>query len=55
MKFLPIDKNKKRWALFVYYKFDKNERDVYYKCFQSNENDYKEQINSFERDILNHK
>lgn len=55
MKFLPVDKNKKRWALFIYYKCDKKEIDVNYKCFQSKETDYKEQIHSFKRDILDYK
>ena len=53
MKFLPVDENKKRWALYIYYQCDKKEFNSYYKCFQSNEKDYKEQINSLERDILN--
>lgn len=53
MKFLPVDENKKRWALFIYYKCDKKEFNVWYKCFQSNEDDYKENISSFEFDILN--
>ena len=53
MKFLPVDENKKRWALFVYYKCDKKEFNVWYKCFQSNEDDYKENISSFNYDILN--
>lgn len=53
MKFLPVDDNKKRWALFIYNRCDQKEFNSYYKCFQSNENDYKEQINSLEKDILN--
>ena len=55
MKFLPVDKNKKRWALFVYYKCDEKEFNVNYKCFQSKETDYKEQIRSFKSDILGYK
>lgn len=52
MKFRPTDKNKKHWALFLYYSCDKGEYNAFYKCFQSNEKDIKESINSFKWDIL---
>lgn len=52
VKFSPIDKNKKRWALFVYYSCDRNEYNAFYKCFQSKEKDIKINITSLERDIL---
>ena len=55
MRFLPVDENKKRWALFVYYKCDEKEFNSYYKCFQSKETDYKEQIRSLKSDILDYK
>ena len=54
MKFVPVDKNRKRWALFIYYSCDRNEFNAYYKCFQSNEKDLKQSITSFKRDILNY-
>ena len=53
MKFSPIDKNKKRWALFIYNNCDKKEFNAYYKCYQSNEKNLKKGITSFEIDILN--
>ena len=53
MKFEPVDKNRKRWALFIYYSCDYNEFNAFYKCFQSNENDVKQSISSFKQDILN--
>ncbi len=52
MKFKPVDKNKKRWALFIYYSCDKNEYNAFYKCFQSKENDVKVSISSLKEDIL---
>ena len=52
MKFKPVDKHKKRWALFLYHSCDRKEYNAYYKCFQSKENDIKENITSFEKDIL---
>ena len=53
MKFKPVDKNKKRWALFIYHSCDKNEYNAFYKCFQSKENDIKISISSLKEDILN--
>ena len=53
IKFLPIDKNKKRWALFVYSSCDKKEFGAFYKCYQSRENDVKINISSLKDDILN--
>ena len=53
MKFGPVDKNRKRWALFVYYSCDFKEFNAFYKCFQSNEKDVKQSISSFKQDILN--
>jgi len=55
MKFTPIDKNKKRWALFIYYSCDRNEYTAKYKCFQSREKDIKRSISSLEQDILGKK
>lgn len=55
MKFVPIDKNKKRWALFIYYSCDRNEYTAKYKCFQSREKDIKRSISSLEQDILGKK
>lgn len=52
MKFKPVDKHKKRWALYIYYSCDKKEYNAYYKCFQSKERDIKETITSFEKDVL---
>ena len=52
MKFKPVDKNKKRWALFIYYSCDKNEYNAFYKCFQSKEKDIKMSISSLKKDIL---
>lgn len=52
LKFKPVETNKKRWALFVYYSCDRNEFNAFYRCFQSKENDYKESISSFKKDIL---
>lgn len=52
MKFKPVDKNKKRWALFIYYSCDKNEYNAFYKCFQSKEKDIKISISSLKEDIL---
>ena len=53
MKFSPVDKNKKRWALLIYSNCDKKEFNAYYKCYQSNEKNLKKNITSFEMDILN--
>ena len=52
MKFRPVDKNKTRWALFVYYSCDNGEYNAFYKCFQSDEKDLKESISSLKRDVL---
>ncbi|WP_295113381.1 restriction endonuclease subunit S [uncultured Methanobrevibacter sp.] len=52
MKFKPVDDNRKRWALFIYYSCDKSEYNAFYKCFQSNEKDVKESITSLKKDIL---
>ena len=52
IKFVPVDENKKRWALFIYYKTDKRENNAFYKCFQSNEKNIKKGITSLELDIL---
>ena len=52
MKFKPVDKHKKHWALFIYNSCDKGEYNAYYKCFQSKEKDLKESITSLKRDIL---
>lgn len=52
MKFKPVDDNKKRWALFIYYSCDKKEYNAFYKCFQSKEKDIKESITSLKHDIL---
>ena len=52
MKFKPVDKNKKRWALFIYRSCDKGEYNAFYKCFQSKENDIKTSITSLKNDIL---
>ena len=52
IKFEPVDKNKKRWALFVYYSCDKKEFNAFYKCFQSKEDDIKVSISSLKKDIL---
>lgn len=52
IKFKPVDKNKKRWALFIYYSCDKNENNAFYKCFQSKENNVKESIYSLRQSIL---
>lgn len=52
MKFRPTDDNKTNWALFVYYSCDYNEYNAFYKCFQSDEKDIKESINSLKRDIM---
>lgn len=53
IKFKPIDKNKKRWALFIYHSCDKNQNNAFYRCFQSKENDVKVGISSLKKDILN--
>lgn len=52
MKFKPVDKNKRRWALFIYHSCDKNEFNAYYKCFQSKEKEIKESITSLKKDVL---
>ena len=52
VKFKPVDKNKKRWALFIYYSCDKNENNAFYRCFQSKENNVKESIYSLRQNIL---
>ena len=52
IKFEPVDKNKKRWALFVYYSCDKKEFNAFYKCFQSKEDDVRVSISSLKKDIL---
>ena len=52
IKFRSVDDNKKRWALFIYYKCDKNESNAFYRCFQSKEEDYKEEIYSLANSIL---
>ena len=51
MKFAPTT-DKKRWALFIYYKCDRDEFNAYYKCFQSKEQDLKFSITSLRYDIL---
>lgn len=55
MKFVPIDENKKHWALFIYYSCDRGEYTAFYKCFQSREKDIERSISSLERDILGKK
>ena len=52
IKFKSLDKNKKHWALFIYYSCDKNEDNAFYKCFQSKEKDIKVNISSLKKDIL---
>ena len=53
MKFKPVEDNKKRWALFIYYSCNKDEYSAFYKCFQSKEKDFRQSINSFIYNILN--
>lgn len=55
IKFRPVDKNKKRWALFIYHSCDRRENNAFYKCFQSKESDIKESIFSLEKNILSKK
>ena len=52
IKFAPVEENKKRWALFIYYACDKNEYKARYRCFQSKEDDVIVNISSLKRDIL---
>lgn len=56
MKFLPLDKNKKHWSLFIYYACDRigyMKTEAKYKCFQSREEDKIESISTFKNDIIN--
>ncbi len=52
MKFIPLDFRKKHWALYIYNNCDRYEKNAFYKCFQSNEKNYKQKISSFKDDIL---
>ena len=55
MKFSPVDENCLHWALFVYYKCDRigyMKTNALYKCFQHEEDDLIEHIETFSKNIM---
>ena len=52
MKFVPLDDNKKHWALYLYDGCDRNEYNAFYKCYQSKQKPLKVSIYGLEEDII---
>ena len=54
IKFRAVDKYEKQWGIYLFngYTDDKKIITARYKYFQENEEDYVEEINSFEEDII---